>query len=204
MDSLELLLRTDVSLDAIVPNKGAALALAADRLAENADAGYERIKSALLDREALGSTALGRGVAAPHAALHGCAQPAFAFIRLSSPVDFDAADEPGVDVVLALVWPRTDMQGLLGLLSSASRVLTDPAMLQLLRRVDAPDLIRRSIYFGVRNDMRRSAGTGSGGDRRTETCATQVPPRVRASDRTSSGIGSRHLAGKPERWRSNG
>lgn len=149
VDSLKLFFEMEVSLDAVVPRKDAVLALAADLLAGRAGMSYEHARDALAGREKLGSTALGRGVAMPHAISPHCLEPAAALIGLSSPVDFDAPDGVNVDVVFALVWPRNRPQEFLRLSASINRVLTDPAMVHLVRRSAAPDLIRRSMYLGA-------------------------------------------------------
>ena len=46
----------------------------------------------IMEREALGSTGFGRGVAIPHARIAGLTRPVAAFLRLEKPVEFDAAD----------------------------------------------------------------------------------------------------------------
>lgn len=204
MDCLELFLGMNVYLDSVVPNREAAIAFAADRLAGKVHTGYERIKSALLSREKLGSTALGRGVALPHAILHHRRQPACAFIRLASPLHFDAPDELGVDVMLALIWPQNDKQGLLSILSAAGRLLTDPAMLRLVREADDADLIRRSIYFGMRTDMRRSMSAhGDHGDR-VAAFGTWTSPSDDAPEAIRPGLAVRYAAHGLERQRGNG
>ncbi len=142
MDNLALFRAMDISLAAIVPHKEAALALAADRLSEKAGMGYEDVKAALAAREALGPTALGRGAALPHALARECLRPACALIGLARPIDFDAPDDSGVDVVLALVWPESAAQDFLRHTSLLGRILLDPAVLDAVRGGAAPGLIR--------------------------------------------------------------
>ncbi|MEO9338689.1 PTS sugar transporter subunit IIA [Mesorhizobium sp. SB112] len=152
MDSLKLFLEADISLGAVLPHKDAVIALAADRLAEKARMSYEQARSALADREKLGSTALGQGVAMPHAMTPHCRRPACALIGLSSPVDFDAPDGEDVDVVLALIWPEGQARKFVEMSSSVSRILRDPATLRLVRKSADPDLIRRLILFRAQAD----------------------------------------------------
>lgn len=152
VDSLKLFLDMDVSLGAIVPHKEAVLALAADRLADSAGMSYEHVKDALARRERLGSTALGRGVAMPHAMSRHCTRPAAVLVGLSHPIDFDAPDDADVDVVFALIWPHDRPQEFLKLSATASRILADPAILALIRKSADPGLIRRSIYFNAQVD----------------------------------------------------
>ena len=62
------------------------------------------------EREALGTTALGQGVAFPHVRAHVAGATALAFARLAEPVEFDAPDGQPVDVILMLVAPY-DLRG---------------------------------------------------------------------------------------------
>ncbi len=60
---------------------------------------------AMISRERLGCTALGNGVAMPHARIDGIDAPMAAFVRLDEPVDFDTPDDRPVDLVFALLVP---------------------------------------------------------------------------------------------------
>jgi nitrogen PTS system EIIA component len=82
----------------------------------------------ILEREALGSTGFGRGVAIPHARIDGLTRPVVAFLRLEQPVDFDAADGMPVDCVFGLLSP--DQAGALHLqaLAAISRLTRDDRM----------------------------------------------------------------------------
>ena len=146
MDNHELFFAVDISLAAIVPHKDAAIALAADRLAETLNMADGDARAALSGREALGSTALGKGVAMPHAVAGECPRPALALISLATPVEFDAPDHLRVDVVLALIWPRHRVGDLVRFSSLASRVVSDPAVLQAVRTSGAPGRIRSLLH----------------------------------------------------------
>lgn len=61
---------------------------------------------ALVSRERLGCTALGGGVAMPHARVAGLAAPVGVFIRLREPVDFDTGEDQPVDLVLGILIPE--------------------------------------------------------------------------------------------------
>jgi mannitol/fructose-specific phosphotransferase system IIA component (Ntr-type) len=146
LENHELFLTMDISLAAIVPHKEAAIALAADRLAETAGMAYGDVKAALAGREALGSTALGMGLAMPHAVSRACPRPAVSLVSLTSPVDFDAPDHRGVDVVLALIWPQNRVGDFVRLSVLAKRVLSDPAVLEAVRGASAPGRIRSLFH----------------------------------------------------------
>src|SRR5689334_6120567 len=64
------------------------------------------VLEALTEREALGSTALGGGVALPHGRCTTLRAPAAAFVRLAKPLEFGAADGKPVDLVCGLVTPN--------------------------------------------------------------------------------------------------
>ena len=61
---------------------------------------------ALQERETLGPTGVGHGVALPHARLHGLDRVAGIFVRLEKPMDFDAVDRMPVDLIFALFAPK--------------------------------------------------------------------------------------------------
>lgn len=146
MQNLGLFLAMDISLAALVPHKEAAIALAADRLAESAGMTYGDVKAALTRREALGSTAIGSGIAMPHAIASSCLRPALSLIGLATPVDFDAPDYRDVDVVLALIWPQHRAGDCVRFSQLANRILSDPAVVEAVRQSDAPDRIRSLLH----------------------------------------------------------
>jgi PTS system nitrogen regulatory IIA component len=88
---------------------------------------------ALLERERLGTTGMGRGVAAPHARLSGLDSIRGVFVRLEKPIDFDAPDDQPVDLVFALLAPEEAGADHLRALARVSRVLRDSAAVAKLR-----------------------------------------------------------------------
>jgi PTS system nitrogen regulatory IIA component len=70
------------------------------------DISAETIFQALLERERLGSTGLGRGVAIPHARIPGLNHTVAAMMTLATPVNYDAADNKPVDIVVGLLVPE--------------------------------------------------------------------------------------------------
>ena len=91
------------------------------------------VLEALLERERLGSTGLGRGVAAPHARLAGVNHVCGIFCQLDRGIDFDAPDEVPVDLVFALIAPEGAGAEHLLALAKVSRTLRDGAMTAKLR-----------------------------------------------------------------------
>lgn len=88
----------------------------------------------LLAREKLGSTAMGGGVAVPHARLAGLGSIVGLFARLEQPVDFEAADGQAVDLVFALLAPEESGADHLRALARVSRLLRDPETRAKLRK----------------------------------------------------------------------
>lgn len=118
--------------------KPAILRALADRFAAvyGLDAGM--VLAGLDEREKLGSTGFGRGVAIPHARIGGLGRPVAAFLRLESPVVFDAADAMPVDLVFGLLSPEQAGAAHLHALAAISRTMRDERMhAALLQASDA-------------------------------------------------------------------
>lgn len=79
----------------------------------------------LQEREALGSTGFGRGVAIPHARISGISRPVAALLKLRQPVDFAAADGLPVDLVFGLLSPENSGATHLHALAAISRMVRD-------------------------------------------------------------------------------
>ncbi|AXC49161.1 PTS lactose transporter subunit IIC [Paracoccus suum] len=88
---------------------------------------------ALQERESLGPTGVGHGVAVPHARLHGLDRVKALFLRLEKPLDFDAVDRQPVDLVFALLAPSTGGVDHLKALALVSRTVRDPKLREMLR-----------------------------------------------------------------------
>ena len=111
-------------------------------LAEMAAQAYKLDPAATLDalqeRESLGATGVGHGVALPHARIPGLDRVAGLFLRLEKPMDFDAVDRQPVDLVFALLAPDSPGVEHLKALALVSRTLRDGDMRTKLRANDAP------------------------------------------------------------------
>ncbi|MDB5371466.1 MAG: transcriptional regulator [Belnapia sp.] len=125
----------DVILDLAAGNKRSLLQTLAAQAAQRLGRPEKEILDALQAREALGSTALGRGVALPHARLAGEAPPVMLFARLRRPIDYEAKDDEPVDLVILVLWPEASPEGFLPALSETCRALREPLVLRQLRAV---------------------------------------------------------------------
>lgn len=95
----------------------------------------------LADRERLGTTGFGGGVAIPHAKIEGLGTVVGLFVRLAQPIDFDAVDDLPVDLVFALLSPVEAGAEHLKALARVSRRLRDPAFLAKLRGAGSRDAL---------------------------------------------------------------
>ena len=99
------------------------------------------IVTALSERERLGSTGFGNGVAIPHGKLAGLDHVFGYFVRLSNPMDFQSIDGLPVDLVFMLLSPPEAGADHLKALASVSRLLRDQSMLAKLRGARTTDAI---------------------------------------------------------------
>lgn len=91
------------------------------------------VYKALMEREGLGPTGVGRGVAIPHARLPEVTQVTGLFVRLEKPVDFEAIDRQPVDLVFALFAPEAAGADHLKALARVSRTLRSESVCTKLR-----------------------------------------------------------------------
>lgn len=107
-----------------------------------------KVIDSLLAREKLGSTAMGRGIAIPHGRVKGLREAAGAFVRLKTPIPFDAPDGQPVKLVFALLVPEHANEQHLLILGELAQLLSDQtAHTKLLRLADAADIYRLLIHW---------------------------------------------------------
>ena len=112
-------------------------AIAAERTAQD-----ERVVlDLLLERERLGSTGVGAGVAIPHGKLSGLPQLSAVFARLREPIEFDAVDERPVDLIFLLLAPEEAGSEHLKALALVSRLLRDERVCARLRGADSAEAL---------------------------------------------------------------
>lgn len=103
---------------------------------------------ALMDREALGPTGVGRGVAIPHARFPGVERVIGMFARLEKPVDFESIDRQPVDLVFALFAPESAGAEHLKALARVSRTLRSEAVCAKLRSTFDPSALYAILTDG--------------------------------------------------------
>lgn len=127
-----------ISPNAILPalkvnNKKQALQELAARAAELTGQNERAILEILLQREKLGSTAVGNGIAIPHGKLPKLGRLFGLFARLERPIDFEALDAQPVDLVFLLLAPEAAGADHLKALARVARLLRDPEIARRLR-----------------------------------------------------------------------
>ena len=113
----------------------------------------------LLERERLGSTAVGSGVGLPHCRWDTCRAAVVALLQLAEPIDFDAPEHGPVDLVMVLVVPAGAHAEHLKLLSKLAEALDDPQYRRDLRaaRNDSELYQAAQVLPPPRDDVSRSA-----------------------------------------------
>lgn len=119
------------------PSKNAVLAQLADLFSSVYDLDAADILEGFEQREALGSTGFGKGVAIPHYRSTAVKRPTLALLKLPTPCDFGAADAEPVSLVFGLISPENAGATHLHALAAISRFVRDDVVLQGLH--DAPD-----------------------------------------------------------------
>ena len=99
------------------------------------------VLDALIQRERLGSTGIGAGIAIPHGKLAKCGRIFGVFARLEKPIDFEALDDAPVDLMFLLIAPENAGADHLNALSRAARVLRDQSLVATLRSTRDPSAI---------------------------------------------------------------
>lgn len=134
-------------------SKQSILELLADRFAQSYGLDAVEVLERLQEREKLGSTGFGRGVAIPHARVSGLRRPVAALLKLEEPVEFAAADGMPVDLIFGLVSPENSGVGHLHALAAISRLVREERVHDALS--EAPDA--EALYGLIANAADRDA-----------------------------------------------
>jgi len=121
--------------------------LSANIVSRLPEVSFDSILEALLEREMLGSTGIGDGIAIPHAKLQGIAKnPLLVFGRSRQGVDFNSLDDRNVHLIFLLVSSDTDVGAHLQTLAGISRILKDPEIRNELLKAPDSASIHRIIH----------------------------------------------------------
>jgi PTS system nitrogen regulatory IIA component len=141
MELADLLSPDSVVANLRAANKKQALQDIAAAVTKIARLPERQIFEALLERERLGTTGVGQGVAIPHAKFAGLDRLYGVFARLEQPVDFEAIDERPVDLIFALLAPEDAGAEHLKALARVSRLLRNAQICAKLRATQDQDAL---------------------------------------------------------------
>jgi PTS system nitrogen regulatory IIA component len=141
--------RDDVVLGLDVPDKLRALEEAALIVERNHDIDHLPVLRALWRREQIGSTALGHGIAVPHARIAGLGEPIALLVRAKVPIKFSAPDGQPVSVLFVILVPEHADAEHLQILGAVSEMFADETFRKRLGSATEPAAIQR--LFGEWN-----------------------------------------------------
>ena len=141
MNIVSLLRPEAVKSVSTVSSKKMLLHALGDLSANVHDLDQETIVRALQERETLGPTGVGHGVALPHARIAGLDEVKAAFIRLEKPIDFSAVDRQPVDLFFCLLAPENAGVEHLKALALVSRTMRDASIFAKLRANNDPETL---------------------------------------------------------------
>ncbi len=145
MDVVELLKTQCIVANLKVSSKKQALQELAKRAARLTGQPERTIFDVLVERERLGTTGVGHGIAIPHGKLAELDRLYALFARLDTPIDFNAIDEQPVDLICVLLAPETAGADHLKALARVSRLLRDRATCEKLRGAESAEAIHALI-----------------------------------------------------------
>jgi PTS system nitrogen regulatory IIA component len=141
MEIADLITPKSVVAQLRVTGKKQALQELAKRAASATGITDRAIYDVLVERERLGTTGIGNGIAIPHGRLRGLACFQGIFARLERPIPFEAIDEQPVDLIFVLLAPEEAGADHLKALARISRLLRDREMCEKLRGTDSADAL---------------------------------------------------------------
>ncbi len=142
-----------ILIDARLSTRSMVLEAIAGMFADSEISG-EAIEEKLLEREELGSTGIGFGVAIPHARLKDLQSTRAAFVKTRDAVDFNAPDETSVDLIFALLVPEGSNEDYLRLLANLARFFSEAENRELLRNAGSAEEV---INIIGRSEARRQS-----------------------------------------------
>jgi len=131
-----------IILDAEISSKKRLFECVAQLLAEQSGLPQAEVFDCLVARERLGSTALGQGVAMPHGRHASVPAATGAFVRLKTPIEFDAPDNKPVSLVFVLLVPEAATSEHLELLGHLAGLFNEKSVREALRACQTPEEAR--------------------------------------------------------------
>lgn len=114
----------------------------------NPDIANEEIFAKLIERERLGCTSLGKGIAFPHCRISDMQESSGALMKLSEPVDYDAADGDSVDLIFGLILPKELNDSDYGSIGMITALLTNDSIIAALRSASRSSELYDALFAG--------------------------------------------------------
>ena len=135
-----------LSLESVIPNlkvtsKKQSLQELAKRGSQLFELDERQLFDILLEREKLGTTGVGNGIAIPHGKMQDLDRLHGIFARMEKPIDFEAIDERPVDLIFLLLAPESAGADHLKALAKVSRLLRDQSVVEKLRGSEQPEAL---------------------------------------------------------------
>lgn len=147
IDFHEILPSSCVRAGSSARSRKTALEEATECLAEcHPEINARRLLEGLLNRERLGSTGLGDGVAIPHCRFDSCSTPVACLLRTRGAIEFDAPDDAGVDILFVLAVPPGEQNAHVEILGALARVFDNPANLVALRAAAGDQALFEALH----------------------------------------------------------
>ena len=143
----ELLQPTQVHCNFAGHSRKKVLQLVAESLAKESndkESSTDEIYDGLMERERLGSTGLGDGVAIPHCRMN-CEKMQCAFISLSEAIDYESIDGEPVDLIFVLIVPTHENKAHLEMLAILAHIFSDSAFRRRLRSATTDEELRTTM-----------------------------------------------------------
>lgn len=153
MELSDILAKRSIIACAKVTSKRQLLQICADEAAAISGIDAHSVFETLVEREKLGSTGLGNGIAIPHGKIDGLSGVVAVYARLEAPIDFDAVDDQPIDLAVMLLAPNGAGADHLKALSRVARLMRTESVLTELRDTrDAAEIYKiltRSLQDSV-------------------------------------------------------
>lgn len=141
MTFTQLLKPENIRQGLLCSSKKRLLELVSEIIADQTGSDPQLCFEKLVNREKVGCTCLGNGVAIPHAKLPQGEQPIAVFVQLQQPIEFNATDRREVDLFLVIMIPEQQCQVCLTLLQQLAQHLTDKTLCKQLRAAQSAEEI---------------------------------------------------------------
>jgi len=152
-----LLSSGDVIVGLDVSNKLRALEQAAVILERRHKVSHAPVLRALWRREQVGSTALGHGIAVPHARITGISEPIVLFVRMKSAIEFQAPDHKPVSLFFVILVPEHASDEHLKILATVSEMFSNKSFRDRLEATTEPAAIQSLFSEWTSDDVQHQA-----------------------------------------------